>query len=387
MLPIIKTAHEMGIYVITCDYLPNNYAHKYADEYVNISIINKDAVLAKARELCIDGILSFACDPGVVTAAYVAEKMGLPSAGSYESISILQNKGLFRKFLKENGFNVPKAKSYTSIDSAINDTDYFDWPIIVKPTDSAGSKGVTKVCEKSRLREAIENALKYSHCNEFIIEDFLLQKGFSSDCDSFSVNGNLTICSFNSQRFDCKAANPYTPAGYTWPSSISIENQQFLKSEIQRLINLLNLKTSIYNIETRECYDGKAYIMELSPRGGGNRLAEMVRINNGYDLIKNTIKAALNLPLDELLPHKVDGYLAEIILHSEKSGIFNGITFTSDLGQHIIETDLWVKIGDKIDDFNGANDALGTLVLKFDSLEQMEYFVSSIETHIIVNVI
>lgn len=73
-LPVIEAAHKLGIYVITCDYLPDNIAHKYSDEYANVSIIDKEAVLAKAKELEIDGILSFACDPGVSTAAYVAEK-------------------------------------------------------------------------------------------------------------------------------------------------------------------------------------------------------------------------------------------------------------------------------------------------------------------------
>ena len=98
-LPVIRAAHELGVYVITADYLPDNIAHKYSDEFCNVSIVEKDLVLQKARELNIDGITSFACDPGVITAAYVAEKMGLPSCGPYKSVFLLQNKGLFRKFL------------------------------------------------------------------------------------------------------------------------------------------------------------------------------------------------------------------------------------------------------------------------------------------------
>ena len=153
ILPVIETAHKFGIYVITADFLPNNIAHKYSDEYVNVSIIDKEAVLKEARERKINGIMSFACDPGVVTCAYVAEKLGLPSVGSYESVKILQNKGEFRKFLKNNGFNVPNAKSYRCIDEALTDKDLFNWPVIVKPTDSAGSKGVTKVENKEELED------------------------------------------------------------------------------------------------------------------------------------------------------------------------------------------------------------------------------------------
>ena len=202
LVPVIEAAHKLGVYVITCDYLPNNIAHKYSDEYCNVSILEKDKVLEKAKELKIDGILSFACDPGVVTAAYVAEKMGLPSSGPYESVEILQNKGKFRKFLTENNFNVPVAKQYTDIETALNDIEMFNWPVIVKPTDSAGSKGVTKVEEKDKLKDAINYALKFSHSNEFIIEDFLEKIGDSSDCDSFSIDGKLKFVSFSAQKFD-----------------------------------------------------------------------------------------------------------------------------------------------------------------------------------------
>ncbi len=205
VLPVIKAAHELGCYVITSDYLPDNIAHRFSDEYCNISVIDRGAVLEAASSLRIDGITSFACDPGVVTAAYVAEKMGLPSVGSYEAVSILQNKGRFRGFLAENGFNVPIAKSYISIDEAVReacDTDFFRWPVIVKPADSSGSKGVSRVDDPARLRQSIRYALSFSRCGEFIIEEFLQQAGYSSDTECFSVDGELKFVSFNCQRFD-----------------------------------------------------------------------------------------------------------------------------------------------------------------------------------------
>ena len=149
LLPVIKAAHEQGYYVITADYLPDNVAHRYSDEYVNVSIINKEAVLKVAREKEIDGIISFGVDPGVVTAAYVQEQMDLPSMGPYESVRILQNKDLFRAFLADNGFNTPVSMGFSSKEEIKNQkskiTNTIGFPMIVKPTDSAGSKGVTKV--------------------------------------------------------------------------------------------------------------------------------------------------------------------------------------------------------------------------------------------------
>lgn len=371
-LPVIEAAHNLGYYVITCDYLPNNIAHKYSDEYCNVSIIDKEAVLKVAQDLQIDGIMSFACDPGVVTAAYVAEKMGLPHSGSYESVSILQNKARFRKFLSENGFNVPMAKGYTTIEDALKDVDLYHWPIIVKPTDSAGSKGVTRVDKPEKLKESIEYALSFSHSNEFIIEDFLEKVGHSSDTDSFSVDGKLKFVSFSAQRFDEHCENPYTPSAYSWPATISLEHQEELTGEIQRLLTLLDMKTSIYNIEVRECTDGKAYIMECSPRGGGNRLAEMLKYATGVDLITNSVRAAVGDEVVGVEQKQYNGCWAEIILHSEKAGIFDHLWVNDSIEKNIIEKDLWIEPNTLVGGFSGANEAIGTLVLRFDTPERME---------------
>ncbi|MCR4661441.1 MAG: ATP-grasp domain-containing protein [Clostridia bacterium] len=372
ILPVIEVAHKLGVYVITCDYLPNNIAHKHSDQYINVSIIDKEEVLRVAKENNIDGVMSFACDPGVTTAAYVAEQMNLPSVGSYEAVSILQNKGLFRNFLENNGFNVPVSKSFKKNDDYFKYVNIFNWPVIVKPTDSAGSKGVSRVDEPSKLKNAIEIALDYSISGEYIIEDFLEQEGFSSDCDSFSINGKMEFFSFNSQRFDFNAENPYTPASYSWPTSMSSDELIVLKNEIQRLITLLNLKTSIYNIETRKCKNGKVYIMECSPRGGGNRLSEMVRFVYGVDLIEASVRAALGLDINTFHETKSDKFFAEIILHSEKSGVFKGLFISNDLSRCVIEKDLWITEGVKIGGFKGANEAIGTVVLRFDDINELE---------------
>jgi biotin carboxylase len=372
LTPVIEAAHKLGIYVITCDYLPDNDAHKLSDKYRNISIIDKDAVLATAREMKIDGIMSFACDPGVVTAAYVAEQMGLPNVGPYESVRILQNKGLFRKFLTDNGFTVPVAKSYKDIEEAVADVDIFNWPVIVKPTDAAGSKGVTRVDNKDDLKKSIEYALSYSHSDEFIIEDFISQNGYSSDTDSFSIDGELKFVSFNSQRFDRDAKNPYTPAAYSWPSSMTNEHQDELKNEIQRLLKLLNMRTAVYNIETREGTDGKAYIMEVSPRGGGNRLAECLRYATGVDMITNMVKYAVGMTVDKISQMPYDGCWAEIILHSDKVGVFDSLWVSDELADNVIERDLWIEEGTKVGAFEAANEAIGTLILKFENDEKLQ---------------
>lgn len=372
LLPVIESAHKLGYYVITCDYLPDNIAHKYSDEYHNVSIIDKEAVLALAKELQIDGIMSFAVDPGVVTAAYVQEQMGLPAFGPYESVCILQNKDRFRNFLTQHGFNVPKAKGFASIEEAMAEKYWYPWPVIVKPTDSAGSKGVTRVDRLEDLRPALEVAFVHSLSKRVIVEEFIEKAGCSSDTDSFSVDGELKFVSFSAQRFDEHAPNPYTPSAYSWPSTMTAEQEAELTSEIQRLLKLLGMRTSIYNIETRVGTNGKPYIMEVSPRGGGNRLAEMLRFATGVDLITNAVRAAVGDEVVAVEQKPYNGHWAEVILHADKDGHFFSLDMDSVFKEkHVKQIDLWVKKGDKVSAFRGANDAIGTLVLQFETEEEL----------------
>lgn len=387
LLPVIEEAHKLGAYVITADYLPDNIAHKYSDEYCNVSIIDKDAVLKEAQRLQIDGILSHAVDPGVVTAAYVAEKMGLPFQCSYKTACILQDKHLFRKFLSDNGFNCPNAKGYNNIEEALNDVNYFNWPVIVKPVDSAGSKGVTRVDDKSKLKEAIEFALSESHNGYFIIEDFLEKQGFSAGSESFVVDGKLLYNGFYDQYFDKNAINPYTPSAEVWPSIMEQKYQKEIKSELQRLFTLLEVTTGLFNVECRVCTNGKAYLMEVSPRAGGNRLAELLNYAADVNINAAETRKALGLSIENMHEPNYKGHFAILVLHSDKTGIFQSVEIASKFKkEHVIEEELRIKEGDNVFSFTGANAALGTLFLRFDSREELAFALENQSTWLKINV-
>lgn len=382
LLPVINAAHEQGYYVITADYLPDNIAHKYSDEYVNVSIIDKEAVLKVAREKKIDGIMSFGVDPGVIAASYVQNQMGLPSFGPFESVLILQNKDKFRAFLADNGFNVPWAYGFESVEGALARKQDFSYPLIVKPTDSAGSKGCTRVDEETELHDALEYAMSHSIGGHIIVEEFLEKKGCSSDTDSYAEDGVLKFVSFSAQRFDENAVNPYTPAAYSWPSTFSKEEEKYLVAEIQRLITLLCMKTAVFNIETRVGVNGKPYIMELTPRGGGNRLCEMLHYATGVDLITAITRAMVGDEPDCIEQKPYNGHWAEIILHADKSGTFHGLEIAPSLKAEVVEEDLWVKPGDKVSGFEGANDAIGTLALRFEDASELERSINNIKEYL-----
>ena len=363
LLPVIKAGRDLGCRVITCDYLPNNIAHRYSDAYANVSIVDREAVLALAKKEKIDGVMSFACDPGVVTAAYVAQQLGLPNVGPLESVELLQDKGLFRRFLTEKGFPVPFSQSFAAGEEL--PLSRLRYPLMVKPVDSAGSKGVTRVDREAELKAAIRHALSFSRAGRFILEDYIASVGFPSDTECFAVDGELRFVSYNNQYFDPKASNPYTPAGFTWPSTMPESAQKDLTEQLRRLLKLLHMGTAVYNVESRLGLDGTAYLMEVSPRGGGNRLCEMLRYTTGVDLIEAAVRAALGMPVSIPESYEYQGSWSYVALHSYESGLFQGLDIAEDVRPYLVEEDLWVRAGEHVEAFSGANKTIGTLVLNW----------------------
>lgn len=386
LLPVIETAHKYGYWVITVDYLPDNIAHEYSDEYHNVSILDKEAVLELAQDLQIDGILSFAVDPGVVTAAYVAERMGLPFSCSYASACILQNKALFRQFLTDHHFNVPHAKGYSSVDEALTDAEFFHWPVIVKPVDSAGSKGITKIERPDELQKAIVTALGESHCHSFIIEDYLEKEGLSSGSESFFVDGKLMYNGFYDQFFDLNAANPYTPSAECWPADKPESVLDEVRSELQRLSDLLHFGTGLFNVEWRLCTDGRVYLMEVSPRAGGNRLAEILNYAADVDIIDAEVRKAMGENVSGIHEPEYHGCYAIQVLHPSTRGVFSGLEINPEFEhKFVIEKELRIKIGDRVDAFTGANSAVGTLFLTTRDRQEMRNLLENIDCFVRVS--
>jgi hypothetical protein len=161
------------------------------------------------------------------------------------------------------------------------------------------------------------------------------------------------------------------------------EIQAELRSELQRLMTLLDLKTSIFNIETRQGTDGKAYIMEVSPRGGGNRLAEMLRYASGTDLVTNAVRAAVGDKIIGVTGDPVyNGCWAEVILHVDNDGVYDDLWVDVSIQPCVIERDLWIQSGDTVHGFTGANEAVGTLVLRFDNNDQLEEVMNNISKYV-----
>jgi carbamoylphosphate synthase large subunit len=249
-IPAIEYANKQGYYTILCDYLPDNPGQYHADKFYCVSTTDKGAILEVAQTEKVDGIVAYASDPAAPTAAYVAEKMGLPT-NPYKSVELLTNKDKFRSFLANHNFNTPKAKGYSSIEQANKEIEEFRLPVIIKPVDSSGSKGVSKLTDATDLKSKIEYALSFSRVKRIIIEEFVEKFGYQVAGDGFSVNGKLVFRCFANDHFNANGLNPFVPISASFPYNMPKRINDKIHAEIQRLFDLLNMKTGAYNFDIR----------------------------------------------------------------------------------------------------------------------------------------
>ena len=381
----IKEAVNLGYYVITCDYLPSNPGHKFAHEYHNVSTTDKEAVLELAKRLKVDGVVAYASDVAAPVAAYVSEQLGLPSS-PYESVKILSTKDLFRKYLREHGFNAPKAQGFSTYEEAMEVIDSFKMPVMVKPVDSAGSKGVNKMTDKSQLKAFVEDALHYSISKRFIIEEFIVKKGPQISGDAFSVNGKIVFHCLGNEFYSTKVDKDFAPLGECWPFSMDQSIIDSLMSDIQRLISSLKMKSTAYNVEAIVGEDDKIYLIELGARAGGSLIPQLVQYATGVNYVPYVIKAAVGDDCSGLKMAEARGCWSNYMVHPNVTGKFESIEFDKVLQDHIAEWAPDVKVGEAIHKFRGAQDCIGELILKYDNPEQMNDIIENMDKFIHIKV-
>ena len=375
-VPLIRRAKELGIYTITCDYLPDNPGHKIADEAYFDSTTDLEAVLNLAARLKVDGIMTYNSDPAAATAAFVSEKLGLPG-NPYKAVKIMSEKNLFRDFLHANNLNVPKFGHFTDAEDVEKNISQFSLPIIIKPVDSSGSKGVTVIYEKKDIKNAVTVALEKSRCKKFIVEEYIEPEGRQLHGDGFVENGKVVFLCLGDHHFDT-TINNLVPYSTTFPTEHSEEIVDKCKVQIQSFISKVGFRNGGFNVELRVSKkDGKPYIIDIGARNGGNFTPKVIEYATGYNFMDRALKIAVGESISDIVPSGTTfDYVSYLIMHSSIGGIFNGYYLLPELEKHVIEKHIYVKPGDKVESFLGANAAIGVLIMHYESRDIMNKLVN-----------
>lgn len=377
-IPAIEYANKQGYYTVLCDYLPDNPGQHYANQFHCVSTTDKNAVLEVAEKEKIDGIVAYASDPAAPTAAYVAEKLGLPT-NPYKSVETLAYKDKFRKFLTDKGFNCPKVMSYQSLIDAEKDIKNFQFPIMVKPIDSSGSKGVSKVERIEDFKDSFNQALAISNSKKIIVEEFIVQEHkYMIGGDCFVLNGKVVYWGL----LNCHRnpnVNPLVPVGKSYPLLIDKNRVEKVELEVQKVIDLLDIKFGGFNLEVMIDDSGKVFLIEMGPRNGGNMIPDLLNIINKVDLIAATVETAMGNDNFVINCEDNDGYYATYNIHSSKEGHLLNISYKDEIKENIIKKIIYKNKGDSIQYFDSSSKAIGIVFLKFNNQKEQLNFMNNAE--------
>ena len=370
----IETAKRLGYYTVLCDFLPDNPGQYIADSFHLVSTTDKEGVLSVAKEEEIDGIVAYSSDPAAPTAAFVANAMNLPGM-DYDVVRHFCEKQLFRKFLLKNGFNVPKSiEVKIPYDFEDIDISNLHLPLIVKPTDSSGSKGITVIEVESKLHDALKYAQEYSRNNVLIIEEFVgRDHPFVIEAEIFTINGEVVTWGLINSIRDT-ASNPLLPAAYSYPLEVSPSRKELVRKEVSRLVKATGNTSGAFNIEMIIDKNNRLYFLDAGPRNGGNLLPEFISMISGKDIVEATIRTAMGdtANLDVTLDGEEGGYWGLGVLHSSQSGLYNRVEYSDLAKEALIREEVQKKMGEQVRPFERCNDLVGLNFLHFKSQAEMD---------------
>lgn len=381
-VPAIQEAAAGGFYVVTCGYLPDDPGHHYSHEYHNIDISDADAVCRLAESLKAERVVPYVSETAVRTAAEVNERLGLPGPAQ-SVVERFINKGRFRQIQKENGFRCPVFISMKTGEVSVKKLKNVTFPLIVKPADSCGSRGITRIHTPEQFMEAAKYAMSFSDNQHIIAEEVVEMKKPQLTGDGFIHNGKVCFLFLGDHHYESGTIHPVAYAT-TWPSIKTDGEKERIRSEAERLLGLLGYSNGPFNIDARIGTDDHVYIIEMAPRNGGNYVPGCVLNATGADLNKALIRQLRGLEPD--LTPVIQKFSANYIIHSGRNGRLNRIEISDRLNKFITFKHISASQGDDVHAYRHLGDALGVLLLAFDTKEIMTETMHQINELVTVDV-
>lgn len=286
--PLILKAKSLGYETHVFAWQDGSIGEKTADYFYPISIVEKDEILEKCKEIGIDAITTIASDLATLTVNYVAEKLGLPG-NSLECTKKSTNKYEMRKAFKEEGLATPGFEIVSS-PKDIEKLSDMEYPLIVKPTDRSGSRAITKIYKKEELEEAISKAIENSFEKKAIVEEYIEGNEFSAE--GITYNGEHKFLTIT--RKATTGAPHFIETGHIEPAGLNKDMEEKIYNELTKALTALKITNSATHSEFKITPNGDIRIIEIGARMGGDCIgSDLVQISTGCDFIKMVIDVAM----------------------------------------------------------------------------------------------
>ena len=288
-LPLVEKAKEMGVETICFAWEDGAVCKDLCDRFYPVSTVDKEEILRICRDEKIDGITTIASDVATLTVCYVAEKMGL--VGNPDKYSqTTTNKFLMRQCFMEHCIPSPNfCESNGTVPETVRS---FLFPVIVKPTDRSGSRGVEKVENVSGVSKALERACSESFQKKAIIEEFV--DGREISVESISFAGQHYVLQITDKV--TTEAPFFVELEHHQPSSLPDDIKNRVKAIVLEALDALHIKFGASHSELKITSDGDIKVIEIGARMGGDFIgSNLVQLSTGYDFLKGVIEIALGI--------------------------------------------------------------------------------------------
>lgn len=368
-IPLIQAAQSLGWYVITTGNAREGLGHPYADKNVFADFSDKDAMLELAKSEGVTAVCSGCNDFALLSTVYVCEKLGLPGHDSYATSLEIHHKDKYRALATRLGIPTPRAlvvRSVADFESAIAQLAF---PIIVKPVDLTGGKGIHRATSADEARKAYKDACSRTRQDHIVVEEFV--QGSNHGFSAMLVKGKVAFAFADNEQY---YINKYMVSGANSPSTSSDKTLAMLREYSERIARELNLVDGILHIQYIERADGTPVIIEICRRPPGDLYIKFVKYATGVDYPKFIIMAETGEDISGIADVPTQGFwLRHCIMAGSEiadGSTVNDVTFAPEIQGNIVEKFLWYKPGEKIDD--KLLYKAGIVFFKFDSLAEMQ---------------
>ncbi len=362
-IPLILAAKEFGFHVITSGNRPEELGHLYSDEYQPADFSDRDAILSLAGRLKIDAICACCNDFSALSCAYTAERLGLPGHDPYETSKLIHHKDLYRDFAAAHGIPTPNARGIRDVQEGLCYLGLLKFPVIIKPVDLTGGKGVSTVDSIGQAMPALEKAFRASRMKRVVVEEFVAgsRHGFST----FLRDGRVVFFFADNEHY---FLNPYLVSAASAPGNVSETVKQKLCREAEKIASLLSLGTGIFHIQYILRGEDPV-IIEICRRAPGDLYIKLVEHATGVAYSSWIVKAFAGLDCGGLSQVEPTGFFTRHCVMSARSGEVKNVIFDPSIEKNIIDRLMWWKVGDPVVDVMTSK--FGIVFLKFDSQEEM----------------
>ncbi len=341
-IPIIQAARKKGYFVITSGNNPNDLGHRFSDQYCPEDYSDSKKIFALAEHLNIDAICASANDFSALSCAYAAEKLHLPGHDHFETALTIHHKDKFRQFALRHNLSVPKAVYIHKTDNVQKTIIPLDYPLIVKPIDLSGGKGMTKVYSEKEIDHAIQKAFSVSHNDTVVVEEFI--HGSNHGYSTFIKKGKIVFAFMDDEHY---FINPFLVSGASTSLSYTEQIAEKLNNDLETIASILKLTDGLFHVQFI-LKDQIPYIIEICRRTPGDLYVNLVKYATGFDMSKAIVDFSAGIPVS-FTPVKEISYITRHCVMGEKPGYIQTVDH-GELSAKIFDRFIFYKKGDYIAD-------------------------------------